>query len=577
MPALSHRPAGDLAPINLGRFRMLRLTKTAAIAALAIVGIYAAGCASDGRSAAPTAAPLPAATPVPAEGGFGAYNPDDPLSPPDGKWLVDDKGRQYFAYEIPKHEGHFDRMPDNQIRVTYGQVLDVVEETDKSFLVKIYRPVAQSAPAPKPETDGAADAAAAQYEVAVPAVDRLRFTSFGRGLPRSGQWRQGFVVVDFDGDGQLDIVHGPPRKSVPTPRVFLGDGKGSWRQQELAGLVNERLDYGDVAVADFNGDGRLDLAFASHLKGVKVLVADANGGYQPWSTNITFGGAKPPEFTSRTLVAIDWNRDGRMDLLTIGEGPRMALSSLGQAPAFERGVQGAVLFLNQGDGTWQRQDEGTGKDRIYGDALRVADLDGDGRTDFVTASMMSGNRRILHLGEPDGGWRVEELPTLRPGFVTAVVADDFDGDGKVDLAVGYVSNERGTQRGGLDVHLQGVEGWRRLPLHAAEGTSGITAVDSGDLDGDGKADLVALLNDGSRVAFLGDGRGGFAVETSPELVDPRLNGCRGYSVELVDLDGDRRDEVLMSFAGEPGSEILLGQMRHCPSQGALEAWKALPN
>src|SRR4029453_9919415 len=107
--------------------------------------------------------------------------------------------------------------------------------------------------------------------------NRWRLEEFGRGLPQRGQWREGFAVVDFDGDGNLDIVHGPPRKGSPVPVVFLGDGHGNWRQQALKSSRPGGYDYGDVAVADFNRDGRLDVVLGIHLRGLVVLVAGGAG------------------------------------------------------------------------------------------------------------------------------------------------------------------------------------------------------------------------------------------------------------------------------------------------------------
>ena len=557
---------------------------------VAALGALLSGCASQGgptatattatgaprADAAAASSPAAAPTPEPVPAGRMA-GPE----PPDGKWSTDAEGRQYFPLEIPKHEGHYQRLSENQILIDYGQTLDVLEEKPTGFVVKIYRMDPSLDPPPPPKTDAAKlKEIAVTYESKVEAGDRLTFQRFDRGLPTSGQWRQGFVLLDYDGDGQLDIVHGPPRKGVPTPRVFLGDGKGSWRMLDFRSLIPLGLDYGQIAVADFNGDGRKDFALAVHLRGIKVLVDDGKGGFTDWSGGLEYqisgGGGKPPEFTSRTISALDWNHDGKMDLVALGEGPRMTLSARGKEPSFDRGAQGPVVFLNKGDGTWERKDQGTGRHKVYGDVLRFADVNRDGHLDFVTGSSIGGYKGILHLGKADGGWDVAELPTLRLGVVSAVEIADFNRDELPDLAIGFVSSELGVQRGGLDVHLQEPGGgWRRVPLYAATGNVGVTAAGAGDLDGDGAPDLMVLLGDGQRMVFLGDGRGNFTSEHSPEL-SGAPNGCRGYQVELADLDGDGRDEAVMDFAGEPGSEVTLGAAPRCPAQGSLEVWKAGP-
>jgi hypothetical protein len=558
------------------------------LAALPLLAALLASCATsaatDPSTGAPVEAPTeaadtkapeaaPTATPQAAPPAF--QGPE----PPDGKWLVDEKGREYFPYEIPKYEGHYIYLEDGRIQIDFGTILEVVEDRDESFVVKIFRMTQAPRPAvvrPDPE------AIAATYQPQVEGeIDRLRFVPFGEGLPTSGQWRQGFEIVDFNRDGHLDIVHGPPRKGTPTLRAFFGDGKGRW--SAWAGRpTGAPLDYGDVAVADFDGDGHLDVALAVHLHGLRVLRSDGKGGFADWGRGLEYvvagGDQQIPDFTSRTLVAVDWNRDGRSDLIAIGEGPTLAIGGQGGNPEFRRGAQGAVVFLNQGDGSWQRMDEGTGKQQVHADDLELVDLDRDGLTDFVTAANISGYRSILHYGQPDGSWRLAEVPGVRPGVVSAVASDDFDGDGAPDLVLGYAAAEAGAQRSGVDLHLQRPGGeWERVAVYSEDGNSGVWAVDTGDLDGDGATDVVALFGDGRRLVLRGTGDGGLIGETSPELA-PSQPGCRGYEVELVDLDGDGRDEVVMGFAGERGSEQLFlpNAPPVCPHQGSLEAWKAMP-
>ena len=100
----------------------------------------------------------------------------------------------------------------------------------------------------------------------IAATDRLRFESFDEGLPRAGQWRNGFDVADINNDGFLDIIHSTPRKVISPPVVFLGNGQGSWTRWE-ASFPQAPYDYGDVAVADVDDNGLLDIAMGFHLRG----------------------------------------------------------------------------------------------------------------------------------------------------------------------------------------------------------------------------------------------------------------------------------------------------------------------
>ena len=110
--------------------------------------------------------------------------------------------------------------------------------------------------------------------------------------------------------------------------------------------------------------------------------------------------------------------------------------------------------------------------------------------------------------------------------------------------------------------------WERRPLFAAETRKGPVALATGDLEGNGHKDLVALTATGETLVFLGNGKGSFTRE---KMSPPAFPGaCRGAHVELADLDGDGRDEMVASFSDEPD------QYGHCPSDGGMTAWKASP-
>jgi len=125
----------------------------------------------------------------------------------------------------------------------------------------------------------------------------------------------------------------------------------------------------------------------------------------------------------------------------------------------------------------------------------------------------------------------------------------------------------GAQTGILLARADG--GWERKGMAVEENRDWLTALDSGDLDGDGRLDLAATTGDGEIWIFLGKGDGSFLREASPE-VPPSKGGCRGYDIQIVNLDADPAEEIVVEFAGEPSAMFAPMQ---CPEEGSLTAWK----
>jgi hypothetical protein len=490
-----------------------------------------------------------------------ATSPDQ--GPPGGHWLKDDQGREYFVSRIPKNKAA--RIDKNTVRNFWGFPLDIVSEDDKFYYYKVYKPIAAPKPPPVAQISPREERRIRDsYRVSVRPSARLRFVSFGHGLPSSGQWRQGFAVADMNGDGHPDIIHGPPRKAPGAgPVIFLGDGKGSWSRWREAKFPPLAYDYGDVQAGDFNGDGHPDLALAVHLRGLIALLGDGKGGFRNASEGLDFalGGRTP--FSSTALRIVDWNGDGRPDILAFGEGPGLMGGHLVHSS------RGPVVYLNVGDGKWERH-ASTAPDQLFGDSIAIGDFDGSGHRGFATSTSIMDREDIVNLWRPNSGWEAVAVKELRPmAYVWSVTAADFDGDGRADLAVAYTSFELATWRSGVDVLLSRPGGrWERHPLFAAETRKGPVALAAGDLVGDGHQDLVALTATGETLVFLGNGKGSFTREKTPPPAYP--GACRAAHVELADLDGDGRDEVVASFSDEHD------QYGHCPSDGGLTAWKALP-
>ncbi|HEV7765532.1 MAG TPA: VCBS repeat-containing protein [Thermoanaerobaculia bacterium] len=388
---------------------------------------------------------------------------------------------------------------------------------------------------------------------------RFTFRSVESGLPKSGQWRDGFDLADMNGDGDVDLVHGPSRKGTSRPVIFLGNGFGQFVRWNTARFPDLPYDYGDAKAADFNRDGLMDLALSSHLRGLTVLLHEGEGQYSAAANGLDLrlpSGDDPP-FASRAIVLTDWNGDGLRDLLALNEGP------VRRAPT--RPDETLALFLNR-NGLWQRVPS-PGPVGVFGTAIAAGDVDGDGDRDALIGTSVSGVRALLQIG--DGrSWTSHELQSLPANAqVTAVAMSDLDGDRRDEIFDATLGAFEQSACVTLDLvrYRDGRDEAQRL--FAERARNPIMSILTADLDGDRRNDVVALRRSGAMLVFAGtaDGLARDADVPAPHAME----GCDAFEAHAADLDRDGTQEVIVNFAGD----LTTGGSTPCPSGGGFVVWR----
>lgn len=395
------------------------------------------------------------------------------------------------------------------------------------------------------------------------ASHRFNLSPFETGLPTQGQWRDGFVLADINADGRPDVVHGPPRKGPMQPVIFLGDAQGRFQPWSGTHFPPLPYDYGDVAVADVNGDGAMDMALAAHLRGLTVLIQEGKGQFAPWNSGLRLEAPNPaaaPLFTSRRLELLDWNGDRRPDLLALNEGPSRLAQTARQGEA-------VALYLNR-QGFWEAAPVLQSLN-LFGSSLSTGDIDGDGHVDALIGTQNPGARLIVLLGH-ENSWLPRELKSLPPkALVTAVALRNVRADRRPEVieATRYVEGDHWCNA--LDVVEWSPSKELLSVLWSDRADEPIVAVAAEDFDHDGYVDITAVRERGSVLLFAG-GRNGFTADVS--IPAPAwLEGCSAHDMQLADLNGDGTYEMIISFAGEPS--VAGGT---CRSRGGFVAWQVRP-
>jgi hypothetical protein len=306
-----------------------------------------------------------------------------------------------------------------------------------------------------------------------------------------------------------------------------------------------------AAVADVNGDGKLDLLVTNYCAtsdcanstgAVGVALGNGDGSFQATVTYSSGG------WGASSIAVADVNGDGKPDLLVAHQ--------CDTAPSCSNSV--FTVLLGNGDGTFQVP-QGYTSGGWYPTAIAVADVNRDGKPDVVIANQCPASGTCdssiiaVLLGIGDGSFHPAVVYTSGGANANSVAVADLNGDGKPDVIVANENTAANNTIGIVGVLLGNGDGSFQSVVAYGSGGSFAASVAVADVNADGRPDLVLAnfcvagasicggASAGAVGVLLGNGNGTFQTAVSYES-----GGEGAYSIAAADVNGDGRPDLLVA-------------------------------